>query len=77
MKILGWRVACKVMRHPRAYFTTDSTLKLRTTRNKEVQTKMDANTRHFETELQAQAEETARRATKVHSEANVVTATAL
>lgn len=38
---------------------------------------MDANARHFETELQAQAEDTARRTTGLHSEANVVTATAL
>lgn len=43
----------------------------------EVQTYMNPNARHFETELQAQAEATARRTANVHSEANVVAATAL
>lgn len=38
---------------------------------------MDANAKHFETELLARAEEAARRTAQLSPEANVVTATAL
>ena len=38
---------------------------------------MDANTKHFETELLARAEDAARRTAQLSPEANVVTATAL
>jgi hypothetical protein len=38
---------------------------------------MDANTRHFETELAAQEVEEHREETQVHPEAEVMTATAL
>jgi hypothetical protein len=36
---------------------------------------MDANTRHFETELEAQHEEATQAPRKIHSDAEVVTAT--
>ncbi len=45
--------------------------------NKRCQPKMDANAKHFETELLARAEEAARRTAQLSPEANVVTATAL
>jgi len=38
---------------------------------------MNANTRNFETELQAQSEEDRREETEVSAKANLVTATAL
>jgi hypothetical protein len=38
---------------------------------------MDANTRHFEAELEAQHEETVQQARQIHADAEVVSATAL
>ncbi|PSH01124.1 MAG: hypothetical protein BRC26_04340 [Nanohaloarchaea archaeon QH_8_44_6] len=47
------------------------------TRHKGKNTTMNANTRNFETELQAQSEEDRREETEVSAKANLVTATAL
>jgi len=78
---LGQCVACKVAHCPRAFSKNFTQHKNTDIPGKKIKTRckhtMNPNARHFETELQAQAETTARRTANVHSEANVVAATAL
>ena len=74
---LGRCVACKVAHRPWVSQKTTLPTQKHESRTKRCQITMDANTRHYETELLARAEDSARRTAELSPEANVVTATAL
>lgn len=83
MKDLGgaslarWRVALGLFSPQHSSHTAKPRLPNTKKTTRGVNPTMDANAKHFETELLARAEEAARRTAQLSPEANVVTATAL